>query len=183
MSPSRLAGDGAAADTREAMEFQAFQAVMDALDRRHVRSLLVGGMAVVAHGHGRMTHDIDLILDLERSNVLSALEALAELDYHPRVPVTAAQFADPAIRAQWIRDKNMTLLNLYGDRFRATPVDIFVEEPFPFEAAYAAAVVADVEGIPFRYVDLDTLIRMKEAAGRPVDLEDARQLRLIRDDE
>jgi hypothetical protein len=37
------------------MEFKAFEAVMDALARHRVRALLVGGMAVVAHGHGRMT--------------------------------------------------------------------------------------------------------------------------------
>jgi hypothetical protein len=46
----------------------------------------------------------------------------------------------------------------------------------------STAITADVEGVPFRYVDIETLIRMKEASGRPVDLEDARQLRLIRDD-
>lgn len=170
------------ADTSGVMEFKAFEAVMDALARRQVRALLVGGMAVVAHGHGRMTHDIDLVLDLDRGNVLNALASLAELGYQPRVPVTAEQFADPQIRAQWIREKNMTVLNLYSERFKATPVDVFVEEPFEFAQTYAMSIAADIEGAPFRYVDIETLISMKEAAGRPVDLEDARQLRLIRDD-
>jgi predicted nucleotidyltransferase len=164
------------------MEFRAFEAIMDALNRRQVRSLLVGGMAVVAHGHGRMTHDIDLVLDLDPDNVLAAMEALSELGYRPRVPVTAEQFADPAVRAKWISEKNMLVLNLYSDRYGATPIDLFVTEPFDFEPTYAAAEEADIEGAAFRYVDLETLIRMKEESGRPVDLEDARQLRLIRDD-
>jgi hypothetical protein len=39
-----------------------------------------------------------------------------------------------------------------------------------------------VDGVSFRYVDIETLIEMKEKAGRPVDLEDARQLRMIAND-
>jgi len=33
--------------------------------------------------------------------------------------------------------------------------------------------------LPLRFVCLDTLMRMKEAVGRPKDLEDLRQLRLL----
>ncbi len=40
------------------MELQSFEAVMGALDDAGVRSILVGGMAVVSHGHGRMTSRI-----------------------------------------------------------------------------------------------------------------------------
>jgi predicted nucleotidyltransferase len=165
------------------MELSAFEAIMSALNRRGVRSLLVGGMAVVAHGHGRMTHDIDLVLDLDRDNILAAMEALTELGYRPRVPVAPHDFADAAKREHWIREKGMTVFNMYSERFRTTPVDLFVEEPFDFEAAYAISLEADLEGVRFRYVDLETLVQMKEAAGRPVDLEDIRQLRLIASDE
>jgi hypothetical protein len=35
----------------------------------------------------------------------------------------------------------------------------------------------------FEFVDLATLIAMKEAAGRPVDLDDVRHLRLLLDED
>lgn len=165
------------------MELQSFEAIMQALNRAGVRSILVGGMAVVSHGHGRMTNDLDLVVDLQPDNVFALFSALATLGYHPLVPVTAEGFADPATRSAWIDEKNMTVLNFHSDRYRATPIDVFVTEPFDFEETYAKAVVADVNGVEVRIVDLATLIVMKEAAGRPVDLDDVRQLRLLDGDQ
>jgi len=165
------------------MELKSFEAIMGALEDHEVRCLLVGGMAVVAHGHGRMTHDLDLVVQLERENILRAFAALANLGYQPRVPVTAEDFADPENRQRWIDDKQMTVLNLYSDRFRTTPVDLFVQEPFDFDQAYDRAYKANLEGRTIRFVDLATLITMKEAAGRPIDLDDVRHLRLLRDEE
>ncbi|MBD3222579.1 hypothetical protein GF314_15195 [bacterium] len=165
------------------MELQSFEAVMRALNVAGARCILVGGMAVVAHGHGRMTHDMDLVVDLQRDNVRRVFEALATLGYRPLVPVTAEGFADPAMRRSWIDHKNMTVLNFHSDSYRATPVDVFVEEPFDFETTYENAVVADVHGVEVRIVDLPTLIAMKEEAGRAIDLDDARHLRLLGDDE
>ncbi len=165
------------------MELQSFEAVMGALDDAKVRSILVGGMAVVSHGHGRMTHDLDLVVDLQRDNVLALFAALSRLGYRPLVPVTAEGLADPAIRRSWVEEKNMTVLNFHSDRYRAMPVDVFVVEPFDFARAWKDAVVADVNGVEVRIVDLATLIAMKEDAGRPIDLDDARHLRLLADDE
>ncbi|MFO7653565.1 MAG: hypothetical protein R6X25_07050 [Candidatus Krumholzibacteriia bacterium] len=164
------------------MELRSFEAVMRALATEGARSILVGGMAVVSHGHGRMTHDLDLVIDLTPRNIRRTFAALATLGYRPRVPVDAEGFADPEMRRSWIEEKHMTVLNFDSDRFRTTPVDIFVVMPFDFDGAYEKAVVADVNGIAVRIVDLQTLIAMKEAAGRPIDLDDARHLRLLGDD-
>jgi hypothetical protein len=166
-----------------AMELRTFKAVMEALNAHEVRYLLAGGMAVVAHGYGRMTYDIDLVVQLAPDNIIPAFEALGELGFGPRVPVTAEQFADRETRESWIRDKGMTVLNFFSQEHRATTVDVFVQEPFDFDAAYEEALQADAEGIPFRCVDIDRLIAMKEEAARPVDLEDIRHLRMIADDE
>jgi hypothetical protein len=161
------------------MELRSFEAIMSALANEGVRSLLVGGMAVVSHGHGRMTHDLDLVIDLTPRNIRHTFAALATLGYRPRVPVTAEGFADAETRRTWITEKNMTVLNFDSDRFRTTPVDIFVAEPFDFDQTWERAVVADIGGVEVRIVDLETLIAMKEAAGRPIDLDDARNLRLL----
>jgi hypothetical protein len=164
------------------VELHTFKAVMDSLNRHKVRNLLVGGMAVVAHGYGRMTFDVDLVVQLDKANVLRAFTALATMGYQPRVPVTAEQFADARMRKQWILEKGMKVLNFWSDHHRSTVVDVFVEEPFDFEATYAKSIEADAEGVPFRYVDIDTLIRMKELAGRPNDLDDIRHLRMLADE-
>ena len=47
------------------------------------------------------------------------------------------------------------------------------------DETFAKAIPSAVNGVPFRYVDLDTLIHMKRTAGRPVDLEDVRHLEQI----
>ena len=165
------------------MKLTSFEAIMDALNRKGVRYLLVGGMAVVAHGYGRMTADIDLVVQLKRDNILKALEALAALGFHPRAPVKAEQFADEETRKRWIRAKGMVVFALFSEAHRETPVDVFVSEPFDFDATYNKAVEADVNGVKFLSVDRQTLIDMKLAAGRPLDLQDVRQLRMLAGDE
>ena len=158
------------------MKLTAFQAVMEGLHRHEVRFLLVGGMAVVAHGYGRMTYDIDLVIQLTPANIRRTFEALAQLDFRPRIPVTVAEFSDPNNREKWSREKGMIVLNFFSGKADPCTIDLFIREPFPFDETFAKAVPSAVNGIPFRYVDLNTLIQMKREAGRPVDLEDIRHL-------
>lgn len=49
--------------------------VLSALDAAGVRYLVVGGVAVVLHGHPRMTADLDLVLELAPENVRAAFAA------------------------------------------------------------------------------------------------------------
>lgn len=165
------------------MKLTTFQAVMEGLGRHEVRFLLVGGMAVVAHGYGRMTYDIDLVIQLDPDNIRRAFDALAELGLRPRVPISADEFSDPRNREQWAREKGMIVLNFFSGQADSGAIDLFIREPFPFDETFAKAVPSAVNGVPFRYVDLNTLIQMKRAAGRPIDLEDVRQLEQIAADD
>ncbi len=45
------------------MTSSSVQAIIQALNEAGVRYLVVGGLAVVAHGHVRFTADVDLVLD------------------------------------------------------------------------------------------------------------------------
>lgn len=108
------------------MHARSLEAIGDALKRANVRSLIVDGLAVVAHGHLRFAADIDIVLDLERSNIEAAMSALASLGYLPRAPVALAEFADPALRASWVRDKGLTVFSLWSVQHPATEIDIFV---------------------------------------------------------
>lgn len=157
------------------------EAIAKALNDAHVRFLVAGGIAVIAHGYGRLTMDLDLVVQLEPENIKAAFGALASLGYRPRQPVTAAQFADGALRRSWIETKNMKVLNLQSDRQPETTIDVFVTEPFDFDAEYKRALRHEfAPGVPMRFVSLDTLISMKEAVGRPRDLDDVWHLRMLR---
>ena len=46
--------------------------VFSALEQARVRYLVVGGVAVVLHGHLRVTADLDLVVDLELTNARAA---------------------------------------------------------------------------------------------------------------
>jgi len=160
------------------MKRASIEAVARALTAADVPFIIVGGLAVVAHGYNRFTHDLDLVIRIEPASIRGAFDALASLGYRPRVPVTAAVMSDPEQRARLARDKNMTVLNFTSDQHRDTPVDIFVEEPFDFSAEYARAYVEDVAfGVPVRILNRETLIRLKEQSGRPQDLADIAGLR------
>ena len=150
--------------------------VLAVLTRARVRFLVAGGVAVVLHGYLRTTADLDLIVQLESSNVARALKALAELGYHPRAPVPAEQFADAATRERWIREKNLQVFSLWSDQIPGLEVDLFVREPFDFDAAYDEAGETRLETTTVRVVPRRLLIEMKRKAGRPLDLDDVSAL-------
>ncbi len=162
------------------MKLASFDEIVHALNAAGVRYLVVGGLAVNAHGYLRFTKDVDLVVRLATPDILGAFRALGSLGYRPKVPVTGEQFADPAQRESWRKDKGMLVLQMWSDAHLETPVDIFVHEPFDFDLEYARALVGTDPGDPpARFVAIPALIAMKEAAGRAADLIDVEKLREI----
>lgn len=165
------------------MKLASVEAIAKALNDGSVRYLVAGGLAVNAHGYIRHTQDVDLVIALDPANILRAFERLATLGYRPLVPITAEQFADAALRRQWILGKGMKVLNFFSDRHRETRVDVFVAEPFDFEREYAGAMRGELgRGLSVRFVSLPALITMKQEANRPRDLDDIQHLRWILED-
>jgi len=166
------------------VKLASLEAIASALRDANVRYLVVGGLAVAAHGYGRATFDVDLVVQLHPDNARRAMAALESLGYKPLVPVSAHEFADPQARQAWIRDKRMIVFQLHSEQHRDTRIDLFVTEPFDFDHEYEHALIGNLApGLPLRFVRLDTLIRMKEAAGREKDMEDARQLKKLAEDQ
>ncbi len=164
------------------MKLAAIEAIASAFGDAGVRYLVVGGLAVAAHGYGRLTMDVDMVLQLHPENVRRAMAILVSLGYHPHLPVSPESFADVETRETWVRDKGMVVFQMVSTVHRDTPVDIFVSEPFDFDAEYNGALVAPLApGVELRCASIGTLIAMKRLAGRPKDLEDIRQLELLRD--
>ncbi len=155
------------------------ETVLQALAAARVRYVVVGGVALVLHGHPRFTADLDLVVALDRDNVLAALRALGRLGYRPRIPVPPEAFADPLQRERWAREKQLRVFSLWSETLRGTDVDLFVEEPLPFNELEAQAARVQLESVVAPVASLQHLIQMKEAAGRPLDLEDLRILRRL----
>ncbi len=156
-----------------------FEQVLAALNAEQVRYLVVGGVAVVLHGHLRTTADLDLVVSLVPDNVRRALVALGGLGFRPRAPVRAEDFADPAARAGWAAEKEMTVFSLWSAQVPGIEVDLFVREPFDFEQAFGRAVRATLDTTSATVASLDDLVAMKRAAGRPLDLADVAALEAI----
>src|SRR5437667_11491188 len=126
------------------MKLADVEAILRALNDADVRYLIVGGLAVVAHGYVRYTADVDLVLDLERDNALRAMKALDAIAYRPLAPVDATDFADEQRRKLWRDEKHMMVFQMRHPKPESTRLDIFVEEAFPFNDEYDRAFWEEV---------------------------------------
>lgn len=157
-----------------------FEAIARALNGAGVRYLVVGGLAVNAYGYGRTTYDVDLVIELTPDSVTKAFAALATVGYYPLVPITAEMLGDKETRHRMILEKKMIVLNFHSEAHRETRLDVFVEEPFPFESEYEKSQSHELAaGCNVRLLNLQTLLRLKREAGRPKDLDDIENLRLL----
>jgi len=120
------------------------------------------------------------MIDLSEDNVGRLVGVLERLGYVPRVPVAAGELVSREKREARIREKGAVVFTFVDPKTPLKHVDIFLSNPTDFEDAYARRQLIPVGDTAISAVSLDTLIRMKEAAGRPRDLEDVRHLKMIR---
>lgn len=135
--------------------------------REHdVDFVVIGGIAVLAHGHPRATFDLDFMADPARDNMVRLAAALDDLGARPRGVDADLLGVDPTDPGQLISGANWTLVTDAGwlDFMPAA-------EGARGYADIAADAVAVRDGA-FRVVGLDDLIRMKRAAGRDKDVDD-----------
>ncbi len=160
------------------MEVKSVEAVVKALNSANVQYLIVGGLAVNAHGFVRLTRDIDIVLGLDPANAAKGLSALLAIGYSMSIPASPEDFSNVATREEWRRSKEMIVLKLWSDEHRRTPVDIFVYEPFAFAQEMLVASMLEIcPGLRAPVVSLETLLQMKRVAGRPQDLIDIEELK------
>jgi hypothetical protein len=164
------------------MKLASFDVIVAALNDAQVRFIIVGGLAVNAHGYLRVTNDIDLVIRLEVQDITAAFAALRAIDYHPSVPITAEQFADPSLREQWRSEKGMQVLKFWSDSHRETPLDVFLYHPFDFDREYERAITGKELGDPpARFASAEALIAMKEVSDRDIDRIDIAKLRELKE--
>jgi hypothetical protein len=162
------------------MRVSSLEAIFRALNEAQAEYLVVGGVAVIAHGHMRMTNDLDLVLSLSSNQLPAALRALHSVGLRPRIPVDILDFANAELRARWQDEKGMIVFNLFHADEPDLVVDIFVTEPFDFKVEYTRAKYQEfAPGVFVPLVSLSRLIAMKKAVGRPQDLIDVEKLAIL----
>lgn len=156
------------------MAFKPHYEFVELLQKHGVPFCLVGGHAVQMHGHGRDTEDIDVVWlrdDNSQARLLNVLqEARACWISDERDPATGIEKLVPVTAAYINVEHLMMLWTDYGfvDLFDYIPGHPREDVQTLFDTAVTAAGV--------RYASLEWLKKMKQAAGRPKDLEDLRNL-------
>lgn len=141
--------------------------VLEALVKHGVDFVVIGGLAVIVHGHVRTTRDVDFVAASEMENLERLEAALRELK--AELWGVDAHLLGIDLEAKTLAEGgNFTLVTDAGG------VDFFNEVPggLPYEELRERALTVEVEGLPIRVAALDDLLRMKRFAGRPRDLED-----------
>lgn len=153
--------------------------IFKALAAANVDYVVVGGLALIMHGHLRATRDLDLVIGLQPENCMKAADALSGIGLRPRLPVSLADFTDPAKREEWAEQRNMRVLQRWDPANPARSVDLFVREPIDFDTMLADSVVKDLDGVPIKIASIRHMVRLKQTAGRPQDLLDIEALQTV----
>lgn len=162
------------------MRYDTVATLIRNLNEAGVTYLVVGGLAVVAHGYVRLTMDVDLIIGLDPVNTGKAVAVLKAMAYWPRAPVPFDDFADSAKRQVWVAEKGMTVFALSSAAYPETEVDIFVEDLLGLDKAMANVVPLEIaQGVIAPVCSVADLIKLKKLAGRPRDLLDIEKLLVL----
>lgn len=159
-----------------------FQNLFFALNKKKVRYLVAGGVAVNLYGIERATADIDLVVDLEESNLTRFIKIVKGLGFKPKIPVKFGDFIKEENREKWINQKRMKVFSVFDPKNPYFLLDIFVETPFDFNKVYKEREKMKFENIIIPVVPMKELIEMKEKAGRPQDRADVFYLKKIMKD-
>jgi predicted nucleotidyltransferase len=133
--------------------------------------VVVGGLAVQAHGYVRLTQDLDIIVRPDLLNLTRLSEAFVDLEAELRTGGTL-RLGDPN---QLSRAPHIPVATRAG-ALDVIHVEHIAGAPRSYDALRAAAFVVTLAGLEVAFAGLSDLIRMKRAAGRPHDLADIEAL-------
>jgi hypothetical protein len=139
------------------------------LDQQNVRYIMLGGFATNFHGYSRATDDMDLWLEdtLEnRKKLRQAIKNHGSGDYEP---LERVQFIPGWTEVRLLSGFKLDLMTTVKGL-----------ESLTFAEYYNMAVVAEIEGVPVRFLHYNHLIESKKAANRLKDQLDVQELEKIR---
>lgn len=147
------------------------RALLEALYEQDVRFVVIGGVAVGAHGFIRGTEDLDLVPDPDSENLQRLAQALEALE--STLPTVGDRRFDPIGDAGVIRrGGNVTAMTKFGGLDivqRASGVPSYPQ-------LAQEAIESELLGVPVRVCSLAQLREMKRAQSRAQDLLDLENL-------
>ncbi|HNS22983.1 MAG TPA: hypothetical protein PKH24_20965 [Sedimentisphaerales bacterium] len=150
------------------------ETLLTRLLEHQVDFVLVGGFAAVAYGSTLMTQDLDVCLRFETDNLTRLQESLADL--HPTHRMTPKRLPWQ-LTVEVCKDlKNLYLTTDLGQLGCLGMIQAIGD----FEHVKKHSVAVPLPAGICRILDLDALIRSKEAMNRPRDRETVVQLKAIR---
>lgn len=143
--------------------------ILRALAEHGVDYVLIGGLAVQTHGHVRTTNDADLIPAPDPANLKRLAAALRSLE---------ARVLNPGKEDVVVDAKMLPRATIWQFVTRDGGIDVMHEVPGgrPYVELSERALHVRLGDIDVPVVDLDDLIQMKLARGRPADLADVAAL-------
>jgi len=149
--------------------------LIERLASHQVEFVVVGGFAAVAHGSTLLTEDIDVCLAFTPDNLSRLLDALEGLHPVHRMTPQRMPLERSAADSGWQNlylDTDLGQLDCLGR----------IDGVGDFASALEESEKIELEGgKACRILNLEALIRSKEALGRPKDRETVIQLRAIRE--
>ena len=141
------------------------ESLLKSLNAHKVRYVVIGAAAFPIHGYVRATLDIDIFIEATEENARRTWEALRAFGY---------DVTDLPIETLL---KKKVLIRQYLVECDIHPFVAGVT----FEEVWERRVEGEIGETRAWFASLDDLIRMKEAVGRPKDLEDLRALRKLKE--
>ncbi len=154
--------------------------ILEALYKKKVRYLIVGGLAVNLYGVPRLTQDIDLIISTRKSNIIKINEVLKYLGYTPRLPVNPKDLTDSEKVKDWIENRNLKAFSFYHKQDNYKVIDILLVHPLHFEESFKNKTVKKVKDFEIYLASINDLIKTKEFSGRIQDASDIKMLKKVR---
>lgn len=137
-----------------------FRDFIEMLNQNQVRYLLVGGYAVVFHGHSRTTGDMDIWVECTGENYKKLRKAFQDFRM-PMFDMTEEKFLSPE------------KYDVFRFGRKPVAIDIMTKmADFNFEECYRLAVKFQDENLIVPVVHINTLIAAKKKAGRQKDMND-----------
>jgi hypothetical protein len=150
-----------------------FNELIPLLARAKVEFIILGGVAARVHGSARLTEDLDVAYRRSEENIERIVAALAP--YNPYL-----RGAPPGLPFKWDRRTvenglNFTLTTTLGS------IDLLGEVTGggKYEDLVPLTVTQEFYGHECLCLDVQTLIKVKRAAGRPKDFEAIAELEAI----
>ena len=135
------------------------------LNKYKAEYVLVGGLAVVIHGHFRTTKDMDIFYGKSKENAVKVLNTINEFGFK-YLKLTVEDLID-----------EKGYIKLGNNPVR---IDLFCALPgVSFEEVYKEAFEYVEEGVSFKVIHINHLLTNKKTVGRLQDLDDVKKLSKI----